>query len=154
MSDLAIAYAMKRKAKKMAQGGTVTDDKTVGEIIGYPGSTKTPVKKAEGGEMDPDQYAIGGSVVDRIMARRGNETNPVMMSEGGKVANGSMTEGLADQKPNEFDDLVLRDDLESENTGETAGDFIGDEQEDADRADIVSRAMRSRAKKDRLPSPR
>lgn len=158
--SLEIAYAMKRKARKMASGGQVPTDQTLGKRIGYPGFS-------EGGSiMDDPDYGesedrrptqdeapyeimtpgVSDDLVDRVMAKR--------MSQGGRVANGSMTEGLAGMRPNEFDDLVLRDDLESSSDGENNGDFIGNEQEDADRADIVSRVMRSRAKKDRLPNPR
>lgn len=146
MKSLALAYAMKRKAKKMADGGSASQ--TLGTTIGYPGSPKPRPKMAEGG-LAEEAEAEAQDVVDRIMSRRAN-----CMSEGGKVANGSMTEALADESPNEFDDLVLRDDLESSSDGENNGDFIGDEQEDADRRDIVARVMRSRAKKDRLPNPR
>ena len=56
-------------------------------------------------------------------------------------------EDLADFSPNEFDDLVLRDDLEQHYTGANSGDELDDEQEDADRHDIVARIMRSQAKK-------
>jgi len=79
------------------------------------------------------------------------------MSEGGKVANedhGHNDEHLAGFSPNEFDDLVLRDDLESHYTGESSGDELGDEREDHDRHDIVARVMASRRKKDSLPKVR
>src|SRR5271166_2766384 len=77
-------------------------------------------------------------------------------SEGGKVANedhGPMDSRLAGFKQNEFDDLALRDDLEESYTGKNSGDELGDAQEDSDRRDIVSRIMKSRAKKDRMPRP-
>jgi hypothetical protein len=174
--SLAIAYSMKKKAKKMAMADGGEVGQTLGTRIGYPGSPK-PKPMAQGGlvsqgmdyEEDDDattnpgsgmNYDIphpddsdeprqsdgyGDGLVDRIIQR---------MSEGGKVANGSMTEGLADEAPNEFDDLVLRDDLKSTNSGANDGDAIGNDQEDEDRDDIVSRTMRSWAKKDRLPNPR
>lgn len=169
-SDLAIAYSMKRKARKMADGGPVQqqqkdkDSETLGKRIGYPGFSQGGVAGAEAeddkelnqhGEDDegPDgAYSLGGMIVDKIMSKMGNKTNS--LSEGGKVANGSMTEGLAGMKPNEFDDLVLRDDLESSSDGANNGDSIGNEQESSDREDMISRIMSSRAKKDRLPNPR
>jgi len=90
-----------------------------------------------------------------------SDSDPVVMkvmmgrakgySEGGKVANSDEIE--AGFMPNEFDDLHLRDDLEEHYTGANSGDELGDEQEDEDRADIVKRIMKSRAKKDRMPNP-
>ena len=73
------------------------------------------------------------------------------MSEGGMVANED--DEHADELPNEFDDLPMRDELEENYTGANSGDEIGNEQEDEDRQDILNRAMRSRAKKDRNPRP-
>ena len=96
-----------------------------------------------------DMMEHGGDVVDRIMRKSMKK-----MSEGGRVANqehGPDDDDLADFSPNEFDDLVLRDDLEQHYTGENSGDELGDEQEDADRHDIVSRVMRSQRLKDRMP---
>lgn len=66
-------------------------------------------------------------------------------SEGGQVANtDELTAGF---EPNEFDDLHLRDDLDFEYTGANSGDELGNEGEDERRRDIVSRIMRSRAKR-------
>lgn len=95
-------------------------------------------------ENMPDYFAMGGSMVDRIMKKRG-------YSKGGRVAND--TGNTADFKPNEFDDLALRDDLEGGYDGANSGDELGNAQEDEDRRDIVSRIMRSRAKRDRMPRP-
>jgi hypothetical protein len=80
-------------------------------------------------------------------------------SEGGRVANedagesASEPDDMAKDKMNEFDDLALRDDLEFKETAASSGDEDGDAAEDHDRNDIVSRIMRSRAKRDRMPSP-
>ena len=75
-------------------------------------------------------------------------------SQGGKVANDTGTGQEADKLPNQYDDLVLRDDLESSyGDDDNAGDALGNAQEDKDRSDIVARIMKSRKKKDRLPSP-
>lgn len=97
---------------------------------------------AEGGEVD--------ELIERIMKHRA-------MSEGGKVANedhGPHESKLADFDPNEFDDLTLRDDLEEHYTGANSGDKLGNEQLDHDEDDMISRIMKSRTKKDRLPNPR
>jgi hypothetical protein len=90
-------------------------------------------------------------LVEKIMMGRAKG-----YSEGGRVANedhGPMDSRLAGFDQNEFDDLSLRDDLEFSYTGKTSGDEKGDAQEDEDRKDIVSRIMKSRAKKDRMPNP-
>lgn len=82
----------------------------------------------------------GGGLVDRIMAKR--------MSEGGVASN--EPEESADEMPNEFDDLVLDDNLEADYVG---SEELGDEQESDDRSDIVSKILASRRKKDRNPRP-
>ncbi len=126
--SLAIAYNMKRKSQKMAQGGMACQDCASGHCSVH------GEKMAQGGWMDD-----GADMVDRIMKRR--------MSEGGRVSNedhGPDDDRLADFSPNEFDDLALRDDLESDYTGANSGDEIGNAQEDEDRSDIVSRIMKSR----------
>ena len=46
--------------------------------------------------------------------------------------------------PNEFDDLVLRDNLESSYTGADSGDYLGAPDEDDSRLDMISRIMRKR----------
>lgn len=95
---------------------------------------------AEGGEVDNSD---GEDLVARIMTK---------MSKGGQVANESEPE--ADSMPAEFDDLALRDDLESHyGDDDNSGDELGNAQEDEDRKDIVSRIMSSRRKKDRNPRP-
>jgi hypothetical protein len=84
--------------------------------------------------------AEGGDVVDRIM-----------MSRGGKVAN--ETEDLVDFAPNQFDDLVLRDDLEQSYTGANSGDHLGNMAEDERERDMIAKIMKSRALKGRMPRP-
>lgn len=73
-------------------------------------------------------------------------------SEGGKVANEGedKLDDMADGEPNEFDDLVLDDDMEGHDEG---SEEIGDEQESKDRADVIHRIMKSRSKKDKNPRP-
>lgn len=110
-------------------------------------------------EMEPDihdPHAVENQdekedMVGRIMKQRAQH-----YSKGGRVANedhGPKDSRLADFSPNEFDDLALRDDLEDSYTGANSGDELSDEREDEDRKDIVARIMKSRAKKDRNPSP-
>jgi hypothetical protein len=204
MSNLAIAYAMKKKSKKMAEGGHVhTDecyahggctymakggdverdpnvkgvhqvsmimnegpgDSRAGDFArsGYKhkrpdevGVAKEEHRKvldemksmpkrdlhgkgyAEGGEVDDDH-----DMVSRIMKNR--------YSEGGQVANDDMP--VADSEENQFDDMPKDDDMEFCYTGANSGDEVGDEQEDEDEHDMVSRIMKSRLKKDRMPHP-
>lgn len=72
-------------------------------------------------------------------------------SEGGKVANDS--EPMADDEDAQYDDLVKDDDLEEHYTGANSGDELGDQELEDEMHDIISRIMRSRAKKDRNPVP-
>lgn len=118
---------------KMAEGGFVGEEEATGYEEMPPASPK----------MDEEATEEDDDMIDRIMKQR--------YSKGGMVANDTPIK--ADFEKNDFDDLALRDDLESSYTGENSGDEIDDEQEDMDRRDIVSRIMRSRAKKDRLPRP-
>lgn len=85
-------------------------------------------------------------MVGRIMRQRTKH-----FSEGGRVAND--TPVYADFEDNQFDDLVKDDDLDQHDTGKNSGDELGDAQEDEDRRDIVSRIMKSRRMKDRMPRP-
>lgn len=72
-------------------------------------------------------------------------------SEGGEVANSDLP--IVDDMPAEYDDLHLRDGLKSSYTGKDSGDEIGDDRLDKDEGDLISRIMKSRAKKDRMPRP-
>jgi hypothetical protein len=89
-------------------------------------------------------------MVGRIMKKR-----EMHYSKGGMVANGGEDElnEMADSKPNNFDDLSLRDDLSSSYSGANSGDDLGNDQLSDDEADLVSRIMKSRRKKDHLPHP-
>lgn len=117
-----------------------------------------PVDASQGGPAYEDCY---DDMVDRIMMKRHGAMEDYSdldrYSEGGKVANqehGPNDSRLAGFDPNEFDDLVLRDDLTSSyGEDDNAGDALGNDQEDEDRDDIISRIMRSRKKKDRMPNP-
>lgn len=98
-----------------------------------------------GGDGYPDQAGI-----EREENEYGHEdfAGRVMKarnySKGGMVANKTFPE--SEGKENDFDDLALRDDLESSYTDANSGDEVGDAQEDKDRDDIISRVMRSRRK--------
>lgn len=96
--------------------------------------------------------------VNRIMEKRSQNFSGLdRYSKGGQVANqehGENNNEMAGFSPNEFDDLVLRDDLESTyGDDDNSGDALGNAQEDEDRSDIVARIMASRKKKDKLPRP-
>lgn len=94
-------------------------------------------------------------IVDRIMMKRSQDfAGLARLSRGGMVANDVGTGQEADKLPNQYDDLVLRDDLESSyGDDNNSGDASGNAQEDEDRKDIVARIMASRRKKDRMPNP-
>lgn len=94
-------------------------------------------------------------LVDRIMEKRSQSFASLdRFSKGGQVANDVGTGQEADKLPNQYDDLVLRDELESTyGDDDNSGDALGNDQEDEDRKDIVARIMASRRKKDRLPNP-
>ena len=136
--SLAIAYAMKKRAK-MADGG-MTYEPSMHKMEEEDTETTHDLGEAHSVYAD-------GDIVGRVMHRR--------YSEGGRVANEGEDElsHLADGAPNEFDDLALDDHLESHNSGADDGDFLGNEQEDHDRADIISKIMKQRSMKQRNPRP-
>lgn len=206
--SLAIAYSMKKKSNRMAEGGPVKSDPKPpmgpGGIPLDPEKTKklAAVFKAEGGQIQDNYQSsctehcespcsihpqaepmeetmpadpAGSTGMHSSLNQLGDRSEgagdmdsihplirKIMMgraqgySEGGKVANqdhGPKDSRLAGFDQNEFDDLSLRDDLEQHYTGANSGDELGNSQEDSDRRDIVSRIMKSRAKKDRMPRP-
>lgn len=105
-----MAYATKkRNAKCMARGGEVEHPDAVHNAAGT---------------EDADMIA-------RILHKRKE------YSKGGMVAN-DVGVAEADEAPAEFDDLVLRDDLEEHYTAANSGDELGE--------DAVSRAMKRRKK--------
>ncbi len=138
--SLAIAYAQKRK--KMAHGGTAEYEPSMDKM-----EEEDTEQTHDLGEAH-HVYAHGGDIVEHIMRKH--------YSEGGVAANEGEDElsDMADGKPNEFDDLVLDDHLESHNSGAADGDALGNHQEDEDRHDIVARVMRQRSmKKNHNPRP-
>lgn len=138
--SLAIAYNMKRRNK--ARGGEVCNEECGSPCDIHEG------KRME--EMTSD-FADGGEAEDQDMVSRIMAKRQKMYSKGGRVAN--QDEAEADFMPNEFDDLHLRDDLESSYTGENSGDYLSSPGEEERRRDMVSRIMASRRKRDRNPSP-
>lgn len=124
----------------MADGGFIEDEMASGDADHMGNDVK-----------DNDDAMMEDDLVSRIMQSRANQ-----YSRGGMIANesgiGKLSQ-MADGKPNQFDDLALRDELESAYTGANSGDELGNEQEDHDRNDIVARIMASRRKKDRMPRP-
>ncbi len=103
----------------------------------------------KGRKRNRQNLAEGGEVYDEPSD---DIVDVILMSRGGQVAND--TDMYADMQPNEFDDLVLRDDLEFIYDGENSGDNLGNEQKEEDERDVVNQVMKSRRKKDRLPNPR
>lgn len=143
--SMAMKYAMKKRMGKgmpcdehgepgcgmchggmMAEGGMVEEE----EASGYQAPPRPEADEGEEG------------IVDRIMKR---------FAKGGAVEQD--TPVMADFEDNDFDVLPGMEDTEADETGKNSGDEIGDEQEDDDRKDIVSRIMKSRSKKDRMPRP-
>ncbi len=161
-----------KKAKKMAEGGEAETEEapatTTSSGPNLPGaqSAQSSMRKAfkfakggEAGAMEEDDKDLNEQPVDMKQSTEDADDDLVMRimrkrySKGGQVANEGEDRDLVDFDPNEFDDLALNDDLEFHDTGANSGDELGNEQEDEDRKDIVSRIMASRKKKDRLPSP-
>lgn len=110
------------------------------------GTAYATKKRAGKGPKMEDCYAEGGVVDDdvkdadmiaRIMHKRKE------YSQGGMVANDTGTGQEADKLPNQFDDLVLRDDLEDDHEEDKN---IGDPEQDDRDADVVSKIMKSRKK--------
>lgn len=112
-------------------------------VLGEMKSMPKPNLMAEGGEVDGNME--DADMIARIMHKR------KMYSEGGMVANDD--EPIADEMPAQYDDLALRDDLESSYTGANSGDELGNKAMDEEDHDVVNRIMKSRAKKDKMPRP-
>lgn len=126
MKNLAIAYAMKKKAKKMAM-----DD-----------SHDPSMPSAD----ESAAAHLHGDMVDRIMNKR------KMMAEGGVVADEPGEQ--ADEMSDDFDYLSTSDlDDGTTNSGAADGDEHGNTTEDDERKDIVSKIMRQRSMKQRNPNP-
>lgn len=107
---------------------------------------------AEGGQITDNEQSTAHEMdmVGRIMKQR-----QMHYSEGGKVANDTMTD-VEDLTPNDYDYLVSNsaDTEPADYTGSNSGDMKSSSGEDERRKDMVSRIMASRKKKDKLPNPR
>jgi hypothetical protein len=156
--SLAIAYSMRKKHAAdggemcahggpehcamgcYAQGGDAKDWTPERGKKAMP----NPKLMAEGGMLTDDGYQSsedGLDMIGRIIARH--------MSKGGRVANDTpITAGF---KPNDFDDLAMRDDLESTYTGANSGDEDGSEL-NQDEEDLISRVMRKRKQRNPVPA--
>ena len=160
--------------KKMAEGGMMTNDgyqsekkpdvdgdlmpeahkrAELQEHVEHMDAPDSSVEHAEmNQEGDEDEGAGGGDEIDPFVMK-------IMMgrakgySKGGQVANedsgesSSDSEELAKSESNEFDELGKSGGMDAQYHG---SEEIGDEQEDEDRDDIVSRVMKSRSKRDRM----
>lgn len=146
---------------KYAEGGDVDEEERMedgdaddlGEDVDHDtmvkGLKEKKDKEVEGWLAEGDQDHESADMVGHIMKERAKN-----FSKGGRVANDVGQGWAADERPNQFDDLVLDDDLSEHYTGKNSGDEMGDAQEDEDQRDMVSQIMKSRRKKDRLPNPR
>lgn len=157
----------KRPLEGLAHGGFLEDEMASGYVDHEGNMVKSNMSAMGEDDKRLNQHMVDmqastsmaeEDLVDRIMKERSKTFEGLdRYSQGGKIANsehGMNDEDLAGFSPNEFDDLVLRDDLESSYCDDdNSGDAIGNEQEDMDRKDIVARIMASRRKKDRMPNP-
>lgn len=144
--SMGMAYAMKKRSKKMAKGGQMCASGGFIEEENASGMEAMPVEHEKQNEAAMHEDA---DMIARIMHKRKE------YSEGGQVANDIGTGQDADALPNQFDDLVLRDDdmEDADYTGADSGDEIGDHAQDERDKDVVHRIMKSRSKKDRMPRP-
>lgn len=134
--SLAIAYATKRRGKKMAHGGDV----------GHPIGAEYEHEE----EMEPAGHEAGESAHEEAMEHSSDMIARIMhkhhkYSQGGMVAN-DVGVAEADKEPAEFDDLVLDDHLEGEQPEDSNehGEHVSD--------DPIDRIMMKR-KKDKMPRP-
>lgn len=140
--SVAIAYAMQRKGKKKAHGGYMADGGFIEEEEEKSGYRPLPHEQPEMNERAEEE---DDDMIGQIMREKRK-----MYSEGGRVANqehGQDDEDLAGFSPNEFDDLVLDDDLDQHYTGANSGDEIGNAREDEDQDDMIRQIMREKKMK-------
>lgn len=157
--SMAVAYGLKKRQRgespcEACRGGTCTKHYAEG------GETKPPDGGVPGVEIlvpMGDKPSGGSDYMGKMMGGNG-------MAHGGLVEDDeelikrimnkrNATPPITDEEPAEYDDLVLRDDLHADYTGANSGDEHGNKTHDEEDKDIVSRVMRSRAKKDRNPRP-
>lgn len=127
---------MKRNKKRMAFGGEAAEEGQENESGAF-GEQMSKLTSGEGfakgGQVTTEDRAL--DLVGKIMAGR---------KSAGAVANEPSV--VADELPNEFDDMVLRDEF-SDDSG--PGNEIGDEAQDERDSDVVGKIMASRKKKSR-----
>lgn len=167
MKNFAMAHAMKRRAKKMKEGGEVAyksgygsrdqdfqegvhsqaahgaiGTSTAGHAVrnkqqyAAKGMHKEALEELRAMKK-PNLYADGG-MIERIISQH--------YSDGGEVAN-DVGVAEADEEPAEYDDLVLRDDMDGEqpmDSNEHGDSRVSDE--------LIDRIMLKK-KKDHLPRP-
>jgi hypothetical protein len=130
------AYQTKKHNKKMCNGGKMAEGGEVEEQkTGY---AKEPISEMDAGGGYEDETEMGdddmkdADMIARIMHKR------KMYSKGGEVAN-DVGVAAADEKPAEFDNLVLRDDdmEDADYTGANSGDEKGDERVSDDPIDRI-----------------
>lgn len=153
-NSLAIAYAMKRKSKKMANGGMMEDEarrKAQYSIDGSEAHIMSPMTPEESDKrMNEYEDHSDDSLIHRIMRKRN------AMAHGGIIADEGMGEPSShpDQSLADYDYLSSGDlDDSSTNSGAADGDFLGNSQEDEDRKDMVKKIMRQRSMKQSNPRP-
>lgn len=190
--NLAIAYAIKRKAQHKAHGGMVHKDHKEKHHEGHHEDVEHlhqskhedqemqmhpeyEEQMAHGGMIEtehhdhdfPDkdhydeEFASGYQPFPHPEVEDGNEHDVVARamkhySQGGRIANEGedKLDHMADGQPNEFDELAKDDDLEFNYDAANSGDELGNHHLDEEDHDVVARAMRSFAKKDKLPKVR
>ncbi len=112
------------------------------------------LSEIKSGPRPHGEYAKGGSVghddddlVMTIMKKR--------YASGGEVSDDTGDGQEVDKMENQFDYLVSHGDEQgdADYTGANSGDEVGNEALDEEDSDVVSQIMKSRKKKDRLPSP-
>lgn len=137
----------KTDRKNLAEGGEVIDGAPAW-VCSDCGSHSLTFSGHQDSSHELDM--IGKALEKRRMAHGGKTCPPGDVggsphySKGGQVANDEGQGAAADELPNEFDDLVLRDDEEMEGyTGKNSGDEIGG----PSKSDVVSKAMLKRKKK-------
>lgn len=153
------------KAKSMPTGQNTTGANILGNSYNQTvASQRPPQRHADGGFIGSHQDDCTEDCNDpaHLPEMHGQEHDDMVSrammkyAKGGMIANGGedLMSHMADSKPNNFDYLAMEDDQKMHDSGADDGDEHGDARLDHDNDDIVARAMRSRAKKDRLPSPR
>lgn len=152
--ELSKKFAKQEHEKVLSEMKAMPNPKLKGLAMGGPAGVMEEDDKDLNQHMPMTKEDMYDDLVERIMEHKSADfSSEARLSEGGMVANDVGNGESADEMPNQFDDLVLDDDLESSYDGANSGDELGNKQEDEDRHDIVSKIMKSNRKKDRNPRP-